>query len=119
MRQYYAHLRLYRPQDQQYWTLGVHTQAESLGGLELQLKALEAGLRVAGAGKLYLQDVNIDAPGNGEFPRRLTIPTCCWNCSTSWASSGIGDIRPHRKPKLSAKRSTWRMKMDHRSVTRA
>lgn len=65
MRQYFCHLRLYRIQDQHYWTLGLQFTATSLGDLENQLKAFEMGLRVAGAGKLYLENVGIDTPPDG------------------------------------------------------
>ena len=68
MRQYYCFLRLYRQQDQDYWSFKLHTAAESLGGLENQLKSFEMGLRVAGAGKLYLENVFIDVrPGDYLF----------------------------------------------------
>ena len=70
MRQYFTHLRLYRVSDQNYWTMRIRWDAESLGDLDRQLSAFEAGAKLAGGGVLALENVGVDAPqGGGEFTR--------------------------------------------------
>ena len=62
MRQYYTTLRLHRVSDQMYQTLRVKWEAESLGGLDRQILAFEHGLKVAGGGRLGLENVGVDMP---------------------------------------------------------
>lgn len=62
MRQYFTDLRSYRVSDQNYQTLRVKWNAESLGELDRQLKAFEMGLKVAGGGILGLENVGVDYP---------------------------------------------------------
>jgi hypothetical protein len=56
---YYTTHRLYRRQDQNYLTLKFKWEAADLTNLEGQLKALGAGLVVAGAEQLSLEEINI------------------------------------------------------------
>jgi hypothetical protein len=59
VRNYYLNLRCYRPQDQDYWSFHLTVKAFSLGGAEQQLSAFEQGLRIAGATKVYLDDLKL------------------------------------------------------------
>lgn len=66
MKQFFAEHRVYRASDRNYFTVGLKWNASSLSGLEAQIKAFEAGLAVAGASKVSIEQLFFDFPNTNK-----------------------------------------------------
>src|SRR5262245_57244426 len=62
VRHYFVDLRLHRMQDAQYWSFRIRIEADGLSALEAQLRAFEAGARLARGGRLGVDNIGIDGP---------------------------------------------------------
>jgi hypothetical protein len=65
MRQFFLDVRVYRKQDQHYWTLYLRTQGTDIDDAAAQLRALTMGLLVAGALEVHCLAIYMDVPQGG------------------------------------------------------
>jgi hypothetical protein len=65
MRQFFLDTRVYRKQDQHYWTMHLRTHGTDIDDAATQLRALTLGLLVAGALEVHCLAIYMDVPQGG------------------------------------------------------